>query len=138
MLAAATLAVDVGMAVLIWLVQLVVYPAFAAVRSERFVEWHAGYTRAITWIVGPLMLGQAALHAVALLRGSSVAAVLAVALIAVAWVATGTLAVPCHRRLERGFDETAWRRLLRTNWIRTAAWSLVPLLTAADQSLAIS
>ena len=50
-----------GLVVLIWLVQVVIYPAFAEIAPEHFTRWHAGYTRAVTWIVAPLMLGQVAL-----------------------------------------------------------------------------
>ena len=32
--------------------------------------------------------------------------------------------VPLHRRLQGGFDAAAHRRLVRTNWLRTAAWTL--------------
>ena len=50
-----------GLVVLIWLVQVIIYPAFADIAPQRFTRWHAGYTRALTWIVMPLMLGQVAL-----------------------------------------------------------------------------
>ncbi|MEJ7637421.1 MAG: hypothetical protein WKF75_05360 [Singulisphaera sp.] len=52
-----------GLVVLIWLVQVIIYPAFAEISPDRFVSWHAGYTRAVTWVVAPLMLGQVALLA---------------------------------------------------------------------------
>jgi hypothetical protein len=29
--------------------------AFASIDRDRFIRWHAGYTRAVTWIVEPLM-----------------------------------------------------------------------------------
>lgn len=57
----ATRLASFGLVVLIWLVQVIIYPAFAESAPERFVLWHAGYTRALTWIVAPLMLGQVAL-----------------------------------------------------------------------------
>src|SRR5205823_1366850 len=47
-----------GLVVSIGIVQVIVYPAFAAVSPERFIPWHAGYTRTSTWIVALLMLGQ--------------------------------------------------------------------------------
>ena len=46
-----------------------------------------------------------------------------VGLLAGAWLSTALIQVPCHRRLERGFDAAAHARLVRTNWIRTALWS---------------
>ena len=49
---------DFGLLVLIWMVQLVVYPGFKYYQRERLLEWHARYTSRISYIVGPLMLGQ--------------------------------------------------------------------------------
>ena len=56
---------------------------------------------------------------------TSTAAVAAVgfALVVVIWIATLLASVPMHERLARGFDAAAHRRLVRTNWIRTAAWT---------------
>ncbi len=53
---------------------------------------------------------------------------LAAALLAAVWASTAILQVPQHRRLERGFDAEAHRRLVRTNWIRVAGWSFRALL----------
>jgi hypothetical protein len=38
------------------------------------------------------------------------------------------LQVPLHTRLARGFDPAAHRQLVRTNWLRTLAWTLRALL----------
>jgi len=45
------------------------------------------------------------------------------ALLAVIWVSTPTLQGPGHQQLTKKFDPALWRRLVRTNWIRTAAWT---------------
>ena len=54
----ARLIVDSGMCVLIWMVQLIIYPAFHAITSARF-SWHGEYMQAIGTIVMPLMILQA-------------------------------------------------------------------------------
>jgi hypothetical protein len=59
------------------------------------------------------------------LRGPALAGL---ALLAVVWLSTALLQVPCHRRLERGFDGAVVRRLVSTNWIRTLAWTLRAML----------
>jgi hypothetical protein len=118
-----------GLVVLIWLVQVVIYPAFAEIAPGRFAGWHAGYTRAVTWIVAPLMLGQVVLLGwlLALRRVPWVA--LAAGLVAVAWIATFALAVPAHRKLQMiGPDRDVVGRLVAANWIRTVAWTLAFLL----------
>ena len=46
------------------------------------------------------------------------------ALIAVNWISTWRLQIPLHDALSNGFDQKHCRQLVRTNWIRTIAWSL--------------
>jgi hypothetical protein len=53
---------------------------------------------------------------------------LGVGLLVVLWVSTWLLQVPRHRDLAAGFETSAHRRLVATNWIRTSAWSLRGLL----------
>jgi hypothetical protein len=124
--------VSFGLVVLIWLVQLVIYPAFDAIDPARFVRWHAGYTRAVTWIVAPLMFAQIGLLGRLLFVSPGVPAWAAASMVAVAWIATFALAVPDHDRLQaRGLDSEIVRRLVAWNWIRTAAWTLAFLASIA-------
>lgn len=44
-------------------------------------------------------------------------------LVAAIWATTGLVQVPLHRRLSRGHDPSAIRRLITTNWIRTVLWT---------------
>jgi len=46
-----------------------------------------------------------------------------VVLLAFIWFMTFWSIVPLHRRIMRGFDESAIRILIRDNWIRTICWS---------------
>jgi hypothetical protein len=124
---------------LIWTVQIVQYPLFATVPDEGFRAFHRGHMRRITWIVGPLMLIEAAsaglLLANALVAPSDASSsgvplplLVGTALIPAIWIVTFAISVPCHSRLERGFDPTTHRRLVRTNWLRTAGWTIRGLL----------
>jgi len=45
------------------------------------------------------------------------------ALVAINWISTATLQGPYHQQLSRGFDADIARQLVRTNWIRTVAWT---------------
>jgi hypothetical protein len=45
-------------------------------------------------------------------------------LVAAIWLSTALLQVPLHNRLQAAFSQEDARRLVATNWIRTAAWSL--------------
>lgn len=110
---------------LIWTVQCVQYPLFAAVPSEGFLAYHAGHMRRITIVVGPLMLAELlAAAAIAIRTPSASLAWVGIALLASVWIVTWSLSVPCHDRLAKGFDPAVHRRLVRTNWLRTAAWTL--------------
>ncbi|MBK9385903.1 MAG: hypothetical protein IPN34_13920 [Planctomycetes bacterium] len=120
---------------LIWIVQLVHYPLFAYVERARFTAFEAEHCRRISWIVMPTMLLELA-TAAWLVVAPPAALPLAwswtgLALLAVIWGSTALFSVPCHRVLERGFDERAHRRLVATNWVRTLAWSARALLSGA-------
>ena len=127
------LVVDFGLVVLIWLTQLVVYPSFLWSEEHSFPRWHGIYTRRISLMVVPLMLGQVLLHGVQVATHTTTAAVFAAAAIIAAWFVTFAFAVPCHRALNaEGRSEAVVRRLIRWNWWRTACWTLAFLLTAWD------
>jgi hypothetical protein len=56
-------------------------------------------------------------------RDPSALPLLGLALVAVVWTSTALLQVPAHRKLAAGYHAGAHRRLVRTNWVRTAAWT---------------
>ena len=112
----------------IWMVQCVTYPQFLAISPSDFPAFHARYTSAIAYIVGPLMIAELAL------AGSSVwqsrrsrfrfqvgfAALLVVGL----WGTTFFVQVPQHDLLSQGKSEETVRDLVAGNWIRTVLWSV--------------
>lgn len=110
---------------LVWTVQLVQYPLFAQVGVDAFPAFHARHARQITWVVAPLMLAELATAALLVLRGTQTPWLLAsLAPLAVVWLSTWLVQVPLHEQLAHGFDADVHRRLVATNWIRTAAWTL--------------
>ena len=111
----------------IWFVQLVHYPLFAAVGEGEAAAYHRAHGRRTSWVVGPPMLVELA-TAVALVVASpgGVGRVWpwsALALLGVIWLSTAALQVPAHTRLDAGRDAAVERRLVAGNWIRTVAWS---------------
>ena len=119
---------------LIWVIQVVHYPLFAAVGRSEFAAYEASHTRLITVVVGPVMLLELATSALLLAaRPAAVpmwAAALGVALVAAIWLSTIALQIPAHGRLAQGFAEDAHAMLVHTNWIRTVAWTLHGTLCA--------
>lgn len=121
--------IDIAMTMLIWLVQLVIYPAFMFIYKEHFRDWHHRYMRTISFIVIPLILAQALCIGCQCLENNSAAVCIQGALFIAAWITTFTLSVPCHKKLQAGgWNEGVIRRLIHTNWIRTIVWSSVMLL----------
>ena len=119
---------------LCWLVQRVQYPLMAAVGATHFAAYEQGHVFRIGPVVGPVMVvelltGGALLFTQApLVRGPI--GFLGFALILVIWASTFFVQVPLHGSLSAGFDETTHAALVRSNWVRTWAWTLRGVLVA--------
>lgn len=112
----------------IWFVQIVHYPLFAGVGERDFAAYSTNHSRLTGFVVGPPMLVEAA-TAVALVAAppAGVPAVLPISglvLLAVVWLSTAFFQSPQHRTLGGGFDAASQRFLVRSNWLRTACWSV--------------
>ena len=112
----------------ILVVQLVHYPLFRHVGEASYQTYQAEHMRRITWIVAPLMTTEL-VTAVLLVwhpcPGVPVwGARTGLVLVLFIWATTGLVQVPLHSRLTEGFDETAHRRLVHTNWLRSVAWGM--------------
>ena len=121
-----------AMTAVIWFVQLVQYPSFAKVGAAGFADFHAHHSARITLIVAPLMIAEA-VSAIALLWRPPSGIVqweiwVGLGLLLIIWASTFLLQVPMHTKLSSAFDADAWRFLVRSNWIRTLAWSLRAVL----------
>ncbi len=123
------------MAGLIWFVQVVHYPLFATVGPAESVDYARRHQRRTTWVVGPPMLAELATAAwIAWRLPAGVSPALAwtgLALVAVIWASTQWLQIPQHARLLAGRDDAVVRRLVTTNWLRTAAWTARGILALA-------
>ena len=111
---------------LIWFVQIVHYPLFAAVGREQFANYEQRHSFLTTWVVLPLMfteLGTSIWLAVHPPEGFSSLMQVGAAMTIAIWLSTFVLQVPKHRILESGFDQQAWSFLVKSNWIRTVLWT---------------
>ena len=121
--AAATLA----MAGLIWFVQIVHYPLFVQVGQDRFASYERLHQFRTTLVVAPLMLVEATTAVLLLwIRPDGLTlgvAVFGALLVGMIWASTILWQVPAHSQLEAAFDPAAHRWLVRSNWVRTAAWT---------------
>lgn len=108
-----------------WTVRGLVYPQFARVPPAVFPAYERSHQRLVSRVVGPLFAGQVLTTALLLVLRPAGVPLLPVltgaATLAVVLGATALLAVPIHRRLDRGWDAGAHRRLLRVDGVRVAA-----------------
>lgn len=114
----------------ILVVQLVHYPLFAYVGAGSYEAYQRGHMTRITWIVAPVMLLEL-VTALALAWWQPLGLPpwqvwTGLGLVALIWTTTGLVHVPLHQTLRHGFNPSAHRTLVRTNWIRTLAWASAP------------
>ena len=95
-------------------------------RSNAFASW-----------TGPALRGRRQALSGCLLR-SILVALVALALMGLAYGVTAFVSAPLHGRMSERFDARLHARLVSTNWIRTAAWSARGLLLAVLAFTAIT
>lgn len=128
------LVASVWMTAIIWYVQLVHYPSFTSIASETFCEFHAQHSRRTTFLVLIPMLVELTSAASLAWKTPEISFFLLAGLTLVTWLLTFLVSVPLHNRLARGKDRDTTTKLIRSNWLRTLAWSLKLLLILALQS----
>ncbi|BAO56594.1 hypothetical protein [Nonlabens marinus] len=121
---------DVGLVVLIWMVQLVIYPSFCHYEKSGFDRWHRIYMRNITFIVLPLMLGQLLLSGYLLFdSGFAIMNMIDFILVGSMWLSTALFYKPLHEELlKKQFDIPLCDKLTSTNWWRVVVWTVIMLL----------
>jgi len=117
---------------LIWFVQVVHYPLFAQTGTSAFTQYEQTHTRLTARVVAPIMLVEVGSGLLLLwFRPSPISnlqCVTGLILLGVIWLSTLFIQIPCHDELSKCFDPVVHRRLVSTNWLRTAVWSLRGLL----------
>jgi len=126
------LAAAAGYAGFQWTVHVVVYRQFSAVPPASFGAYERSHQRRISFVVGPLfaaLVGAAGWLIIE--RPMSLSLPVAIAptvLVAAILLVTGLLAVPLHRRLSNGWDDAAFRSLLRVDLFRAGLASVNAIL----------
>ena len=109
---------------MVWVVQLVVYPAFRTVGpTAAWSAYHRRHTSAMAAVISVPWAVQGLAVGLLLLRRTGPLVLLTAALAAVTVLVTVVVSVPLHTRLVVAYDDALARRLIRTNWWRTAAWT---------------
>ena len=119
------LALTAGYAGFQWTVRGVVYPQFDQVPAGSWAAYERRHQQRISRVVGPLFAGQLVTTAWLLVyrpAGTPLPALLAGAgCMGAVLLLTAVRAVPLHRRLTDGWDDAAFRGLLRVDTLRALA-----------------
>lgn len=122
--------IDFGFFILIWVVQLIIYPAFKFYKKEDLLLWHPLYTKAISIFVIPLMLIQSSLAAVLMYVEPTMWSIIYTSLVIATWALTFKYAVPLHNRIQKGEDlASIINDLLRVNLIRSIIWTVISVIS---------
>lgn len=110
----------------IWTIQLLVYPMMARVPADAFPAYEQLHQRRVVAVLAVFAVVEVVAAGALAFVDTGVPTVLwsigGVLLFAL-WVATGAFYAPLHGRLGDGFDADLHELLVRTNWLRTVAWT---------------
>ena len=109
---------------LIWVIQILHYPSFLFIDKNKNIAFSQFHQKRISLLVIPFMILELVslvyliikfplkieYHVLGLLLG-------------LIWISTFLLQVPCHHELSKG-NIIVIDKLIKTNWIRTIAWSI--------------
>ena len=116
---------DFGLLVLIWLVQLIIYPSFKYLESQKVIDWHNRYSNRISLIVIPLMIGQLIISIIQLKAQTYISYFLG-ALVLSVWLITFLFFVPLHQKISKyQINSSTFNQLITVNWWRTAIWTTI-------------
>jgi Na+/proline symporter len=120
---------DFGLLILIWLVQLIIYPSFTYMDDANLSAWHPKYTNMISVVVMPLMLIQLFSTFYLTYNQFNWILVTQCILIILLWTSTFFQAVPLHNQIDsRNEMQKAAIKLVQANWKRTIMWTLIVIL----------
>lgn len=126
---------DFGLLILIWMVQIIIYPSFHYYSTKDLLIWHSKYTNLITFIVLPLMFIQLVSTGFLTFKTGNTLLIIQLILIILIWLSTFMQAVPLHNKIALNDDLiNSITQLVKVNWIRTILWTLVFLLSIYNYS----
>lgn len=127
------LVLDVGLLVLIWMIQLIVYPSFLFYTAKELIAWHKMYTKAIALIVIPLMLGQLGIIIYQVFLVQNTYTLTSIILVVFLWGITLLKFAPMHQQISEGNTHVQLlKKLVQINWIRTLIWTILCAMSATS------
>lgn len=110
---------------IVWFVQVIHYPLFAMVDAEGFSFYEREHVRRTKYLIMPAMLIEllTAVVLFMLTQENQLIYLTNLAALLLIWFSTFFVQVPLHGRLSTNKNEVNIRKLVNSNWIRTALWS---------------
>ncbi len=123
--------VDFGAVILIWLVQLVIYPSFLYFAPKDLKRWHIVYTQRVTFVVAPIMFAQTGIIAYQAVQSLNMLSIVSLLICISLWLLTFLKAVPLHQAIDVDEDgvEELCLKLVQINKKRTGLWTLLSLIS---------
>lgn len=123
------------MAGIIWFVQVVHYPLFAAVNGPRAADYaRENQARTSLVVLPPMLVEAAAAGWLAAFPPAGIGrgpALVGLVLVGLVWLSTLAVQLPLHARLAReGHTAGVVAALVRSNWPRTLIWTARAILAA--------
>ena len=109
---------------IIWVIQLLHYPAFHFIKEIDYVEFQHFHMQRISFIVVPVMILElfSAFMLVYYIRSNLL--ILCMIILLFIWLITFVFFTKLHQSLLDGYDKTIVDKLVKINWSRTILWSL--------------
>ncbi|WP_290699998.1 hypothetical protein [Lacinutrix sp.] len=126
----ANIVIAFGLVVLIWSVQLLIYPSFKYYTKNNLYTWHKKYTILMSVLVIPLMLSQLIIAAIALLKTGSFILYIHFTLVCLTWISTLLIFVPLHNVISnQNATKNTLKKLVKLNWLRVILWSFIFIIS---------
>ena len=109
---------------IIWVIQLLHYPAFHFIKESDYVEFQHFHMQRISFIVVPVMVLElfSAFMLVYFIQSNML--ILCLIILLFIWLITFIFFTKLHQSLLDGYDKTIVDKLVRINWSRTILWSI--------------
>ena len=109
---------------IIWVIQLLQYPAFHFIKESDYVEFQHFHMQRISFIVVPVMILElfSAFMLVYYFRSNLL--ILCLIILLFIWLITFVFFTKLHQSLLDGYDKKIVDKLVKINWSRTVLWSL--------------
>ena len=109
---------------IIWVIQLLHYPAFHFIKESDYVEFQHFHMERISFIVVPVMVLELFSAFMLVYYIQSNLLILCLIILLFIWLITFIFFTKLHQSLLGGYDKTIVDKLVRINWSRTILWSI--------------